>query len=270
MTKEQKTELEAILKKSEIHAMTCTIDRGITNNIFRSQIEKGYLTVSVSSKMVGKAIRVFELFLRRMLKEGFSLTLDCRTHYHCPASAIVVDGEIIPVRLKEKRELRFKYYGTSKRGEYIPTGVLAFEIYGGTSWEATKVLVASESQKWPQVFEGVIPYLHRAASRLKANRLASEEWHRKMQEEERKRKEHEQMIEKRASVVESIMHDVGLYEKAETIRRYCNIAEQLTSSEKDRERMATARQIADWIDPTTDYIDEILSVRYCVEDFLDN
>ena len=268
MTREQKTELDAILKKSEAHALTCTIDRGITNAIYRYQIEKGFLTLSVSSKMVSKAIRVLELFLRRMYKEGFTLILDCRSRYHCPASAIVVDGEIIPVRLKEKRELQFKYYGTSRYGEHVPTGILALEIYGGTSWDATKVLVESEGKKWPQVFEEVIPYLHRAASRLKSNRLASEEWHRKMEEEERKRKEHEKMIKDRASVVESIMHDVKLYEKAETIRNYCNIAETHGSSDEDKARIATARQIADWIDPTTDYVDEILSEKYTAEDFL--
>ena len=100
MNAKQEIELQTILRKSETHALTCTIDYGITTAIFRSQIEKGYLTLSVSSKMVKKAIKVFELFIRRMYKEGFSLILNCDTHFHCPASAIVVDGEVIPLRLK--------------------------------------------------------------------------------------------------------------------------------------------------------------------------
>ena len=264
----KQSELEAILRKSEQHAMTCTIDGGITDTLYRHQIERGYLTMSVSSKMVKKAVKLFERFLRRMFKEGFSLMLECRSYYHCPASAIVVDGELIPVRLKEKRELKSELHGTWRYNQYIPSGVLVFEIYGGTSRVATRVLMETQSQKWSDVFDNIIPYLHGAAKRIKEDRLKAEEWSRKWEEQERKRKEHEQMIKDRASVVESIMHDVELYEKAETIRRYCDTAEQLASSEEDKKRMATARLIADWIDPTTDYVDEILSERYSVEDFL--
>ncbi len=264
----KQSELAAILKVSETHAMTCTIDSGITTSLVCRQIEKGHLTLSVSSKMVKKAIKVFELFLRRMFKEGFALSLDCRAHYHCPASAIIVDGEEIPVRLKEKRRLEFEYHGTWRYGQYVPTGILAFDIYGGTRWDATKVLMESEERKWDDVFDDIIPYLHRAAVRIKANRIATEEWHRKMEEEERRRREHEKIITDRASVVKAIMHDVKLYEKAETIRRYCNIAEPHLSSDGYREKIAIARQIADWIDPTTDYVDIILSERYNAEDFL--
>ena len=268
MTAKQEYELKTILRKSEIHTSTCTIDSGITTAIFNHQIEKGYLTLSVSSKMVKKAIKVFELFLRRMFKEGFTLMLNCKSHFHCPASAIVVDGEVIPVRLKEKREFKVEYHGSSRYGQYVPTGKLVFEIYGGIRWNATRTLMETEEKKWSDLFEQIIPYLHDAAVRKKKDRLEAEEWSRKWEEQERKRKEHEQMIKDRASIVESIMHDVELYEKAETIRRYCDTAEQLTNSEEDKKRMATARLIADWIDPTTDYVDDILSEKYRVEDFL--
>ena len=262
------SELDSILRKSEIHTATCTIDNGITSCNFRHQIEHGYLTLSVTSKMVKNAIKVFELFLRRMYKEGFSLILDCRTHYHCPASAIVVDGEVMPVRLKEKRQLKSVMHGSWKYNEYIPTGALAFEIYGGTRWNATRVLMETEGQKWNEVFDNVIPYLHAAAKRIKADRLATEDWQRKQAEERRKREEHEKMIKDRASIVESIMHDVSLYEKAETIRRYCDLFERHVDSEEYRDRIATARHIADWIDPMNDYVDVILAEKYRVEDFI--
>ena len=248
--------------------MTCTIDSGITSSIFDRQIEKGYLTLSVSSKMVKRAIKAYEFFLKRMFEEGFTLIVDCRAHFHCPASALIVDGEEIPVRVKEKRELRNINQGRLRSREYVPSGVLAIEIYGGTRWGATRVLVETESQKWADVFEDVIPYLHGAAARKRVHRLELEEWHRKIKEDERRREEHEQMIKDRASVVESIIQEVKLYEKAKAIRRYCDIMEQQMGSDEYRDRVATARLIADWIDPTTDYEDEILSDRYDVEDFL--
>lgn len=262
------SELDSVLRKSEIHAMTCTIDYGTSTAIYRHQIQRGYLTIAVSSQMVEKAIKVFELFLRRMYKEGFSLILDCDSYIDCPASAIVVDGEMIPVRLKEKQILIRNYEGRREYNRYVPSGMLAMEIYGGTTQKATKVLMEKEGRKWKAVFEDIIPYLHSAAKRIKADRLEWEEWRRNMQEKERIRKEHEQMIKDRASIVESIMHDVMLYEKAETIRRYCDLFEPHVRSDVYRDKLATARQIADWIDPMNDYVDEILSEKYKVEDFL--
>lgn len=256
MNKEQLSELQTILKRSEEHALTCTIDYGHSPGIFRHQIQKGYLTISVSKQQMKQAIKVFEVFLRRMYKEGFSLILNCDVYFHCPASAIIVDGEMIPVRLKEK-----KVAGNN--------GILALEIYGGTRRIATKVLEETKSQKWETLFEKVIPYLHSAAKRIREDRLKWEAWHRKMEEKERIRKEHEKLISDRASIVQSIISEVMLYKRAETIRQYCNIVEKGMYQKGSMERIAIARQIADWIDPTVDYVDKLLSERYDVEDFLD-
>lgn len=256
MNKEQLSELQSILKRSEEHALTCTIERGYSPGIIRLQIEKGFLTISVSSKMVKQAINVFELFLRRMYKEGFSLILNCDVYFHCPASAIIVDGEMIPIRIKEKRVA----------GD---NGVLVLEIYGGTSKRVTKVLEGTKNQQWEASFEKVIPYLHSAANRIRKDRLKWEAWRRRMDEQERIRKEHEKMITDRASIAKSILNEVMLFKRAETIRQYCDIVERRMCMEVHNERTAIARQIADWIDPTVDYIDEILSERYVVEDFLD-
>lgn len=268
MTTIKHSELDSVLRKSEMHAMTCTIDYGTSTSLYRHQIQRGFLTIAVSSKMIMKAMKVFELFLRRIYKEGFSLILDCNSYIDCPASAIVVDGEMVPVRLKEKQALIRNYEGHKGFNKYVPTGALAMELYGGTTCKATKVLMEKDGQKWKDIFDGIIPYLHSAARRIKADRLEWEEWRRNMQEKERKRKEHEQMIKDRASIVESVMHDVMLYEKAETIRRYCDLFERHVRSDEHKDRLATARQIADWLDPMNDYVDDLLAEKYKVEDFI--
>ena len=262
------SELKSVLQRSEEHALTCTIDYGNSIGIFRCQIAKGFLTMAVSSKMMRQAIKVFGAFLKRMYKEGFSLVLDCNTHFHCPASALVVDGELIPIRLKEKRVFQFEQHGTCKYRQFAPTGVLAFEIYGGTGSNFTKVLEETSSQKWEDSFEKIIPYLHRAAKRIRMDRLEWEEWHKKQEEQQRIRREHEKVITDRASVVKTIINDVMLYERAEVIRKYCDIVEKRMQSDTYKARIAIARQIADWIDPSVDYEDEILSERYDVKDFL--
>ena len=259
-------ELDAILMKSEQHALGCTLDNGLNIRIFERQIEKGYLTLCVSSKMVKKAIQLYEVFIRRMYKEGFSLTLENKSFFHCPASALIVDGEAIPVRVKEKRELKTIHAGFN---QYVPTGVLAIDIYGGIRWNVTKTLVETKDYKWSDVFDGIIPYLHSAAARIKKDRLETEAWQQRMAEEARKEREHEQMIKDRASVVRQIMNDVKLYEKAGIIRRYCTFASQnMAFSDAYKEKLSIAMQIADWIDPTIDYTDEILAEKYNVKDFI--
>ena len=259
-------DFDAILAKSEQHALKDTIDYGFSKGIYHWQVQKGYLTLSVSSKMVKKAIKLYEVFFKRMFKEGFSLTLECQSHFHCPASAVVVDEEEIPVRVKEKRELKLM---DGNYHQYVPTGVLAIDIYGGTTWKATKTLVETEKCKWSEVIENVIPYLRSAAARIKKDRIATEVWRQKWQEQSRLREEHEKMIRNRASVVKEIMKDVALYEKAEVIRRYSRFAAQkMVCSDAYQEKLAIAMAIADWIDPTIDYTDEILAEKYKVEDFL--
>ena len=76
------SELSTILKKSEVHASKCTIDHGTSYGIYRIQTQKGYLTLSVSSKMLKQAIKIFELFLKRMFKEGFTLFWTMMTIVH--------------------------------------------------------------------------------------------------------------------------------------------------------------------------------------------
>ena len=263
------SELNGILRMSEAHAMKCNIDGGITYRVFEEQIQKGYLTVSATKKMVKKAISLFGLFLRRMYKEGFSLILDCREHYHCPASAIIVDGEIIPIRVKEKHNFVMTKSGSSKHKTLIPSGKLAIEIYGGTGWNATRTLVKPEGSTWEKVIEDTIPYLHGAAGRIRKERLLQEEWKRKNDEAQRIRIEHNKAIADRATAVKQILEDVWLFERAELIKRYCDVVEQLTDSEGYRAKIQIAREVADWINPLSDYEDELLSERFRATDFLD-
>ena len=262
------SELDGILKRSEAHALKCTIDRGITYRTYEEQIKTGYLTISATTKMVKKAIQLFDMFLRRMYKEGFSLILDNTEYYHRPASAIIVDGEKIPVRVKEKHDVKKEGEGILEHKVLVPSGRLVIEIYGGTHWNLSKTLVKPNGSNWKDVIESCIPHLHKAASHIREYRLHFEEQARKREEKERIRKEHEKMIKDKASIVKEVLNDAWLYERAQVIRRYCDFAEQIVDSEEYKEMLGIARVVADWIDPTTDYEDELLSEMFDPEDFL--
>ena len=262
------SQLSAILKKSEAHAMKWSIDWGTSGRIVGEQTRKGYLTISATSKVVKKAIALYEVFLNRMFKEGFSLTLDCDKFYHMPASAIIVDGEMIPIRIKETHVLITRMEDNQVRRDFPPTGELAIEIYGGTGHNPTKILKETKTSTWEEVIENVIPYLHKAAAIIRTDRLKWEEWRRRMDEAERQRKEHEQAIDERFSMVKSILEDMWMYKRAVAIRKYCDVFEQKAISASYLKKIEAARQFADWIDPTIDYEDELLSERYDPKSFL--
>ena len=262
------SELSIILKKSEAHASRCTIDHGTSSSIYRTQTQKGYLTLSVSSKMLKQAITVFEMFLKRMFMEGFSLTLDYDEHFSCPASALIVNGEMIPVRVKEKFSYTTTYEYHRAWRESSPSGILALEIYGGTTGKLTKTLTERKDASWEVLFDDVIPYLRNAAERRKVARLEYEDWRRRMDAEIQERKAFEQKVRDRAAIAKSIVEDILLFERARTMKRYCDIVEQMPCTDEYRESLAIARSVADWIDPTKDYVDELLSTMYDVEDFL--
>lgn len=260
-------ELDALLKKSEAHASTCTMENYNTSSLVREQNQAGYLTIAVSPKMVKRAVKVFEMFLKRMFKEGFTLILDCERFYHCPASAIVVDGEAIPIRVKEKLAYTTTVdsYGVNRHSH--SSGELVVEIYT-SGRHPSKVLTETAESKWDELFDSVVPYLKKASIRLKAARLEYEEWRRRIDGQERLRKEHEQKIKDRASLAKSILEDIWLYNRAEVIRRYCNMVEKKTLTEEYLKKVEVARAFADWLDPTVDYEDELLSERYNASDFL--
>ena len=88
-----------------------------------------------------------------------------------------------------------------------------------------------------------------------------------MEEEARIRREHEEKIKERADEAKAIISDIRLYERAKMMREYCNIAEQYCS-EDYKKRIEIARSVSDWIDPTKDYVDEILSEMYRRTDFV--
>lgn len=260
-------ELDGLLKKSEAHASTCTFDDYNTSCLVRHQIQAGYLTIAVSSKMVKRAVKVFELFLKRMFKEGFSLMLDCGQFYHCPASALVVDGEVIPIRVKEKLAFTTTVdsFGVNRRS--YSSGELAVEIYA-SGRHPSKILTETANRKWDELFDSVVPYLKNASARLKAVHIEQEDRYRQMQERWRKQEEHEQMIKERASLAKSVLDDIWLYNRAEVIRKYCYMVEKKTLTDEYLKKLEVARAFADWLDPTVDYVDELLSERFKATDFL--
>ena len=263
-------ELDTWLRKSEAHARKYPTDYGqITQGMMRMHNEQGYLAIAVSTAMIPRAMKILESFILKLYNAGLSVTVDDKPHFHCPGSAIIVDGEHIPFKVREKQyRTTTSSYGTDYRTTK-PSGLLEIEIYGAdSSWKPSKAYTDTEYTKLEDKLDDIIPYLRKTAVHVRERRLEDEQWQRKRHEEERIRKEHESQIDARAKTAMNILKIISQYRKACTLRGYCDIMEEKFPKEEFADMIAVARSVADWIDPTLAHEDELLSERYSVENFL--
>lgn len=261
--------LPALLKRSEKHALEWSIERGSGNQYYHFQIERGYLSMSVSSKTIKRAIRVLEQVITKFYEAGYALTVE-RNRYSTPASAVLFDGEVVPFRIREIQVSQINRRDNYPSRVLVPTGKLVLELYAGYfELKPSKLFADTDYTKLEDKIDDIVPYLKGAIFELK--RIHQEEDERRIQQEKerRLREEHERMIRARAAQVKSILQDIFLYEKAKVIQEYCDMVEPLTKSEKYLAKIQIAREVADWINPLSDYEDELLSESYSVTDFLD-
>ena len=268
MNKKQREDLETLLVRSRFHAEQCTIDNGITHSLIMRQNEPGYLTLSVSSGMISRATELYRKVIRRMDREGFSITTENDAHYRQPPTALVVDGEVIPIRIKEPVRLKEIPWGDGTRKAFVPTGQLSIDIFSGTSCTPNREVRGRTFQEVMAQLDALIPYLRRAAVRIRKARLKASEWKREQEEKERIQREHSERIEERLSVARHILKEVALFRKAESIRDYCDRIEQRISDPAFLEKVSVARAVADWIDPTVDYVDSLLSEKMAASDIV--
>jgi len=261
-------QLKIALKSSETHARTCTVHHYNTPSNYRKQIEPGFFAISVSQKMVKMAVKVLEIFLTRLIHQGVSIDLASPGSYGCPASALVLERDHYPMRIKELyayQEVKDKYRTSPEKR---PTGRLVIEIYRSSRYRPAKTITANNEEEWSEKADRVILYMKAKIEEYNAHKAEYELWQRQREEEERIRQEKERILRERANIAKGVLEDIRLFERAETLRKYCDIADQRSTSEEYKKAIAIARSVADWIDPTTDYTDPILSQRYSASDFI--
>jgi len=274
MDKKTREELEALLKKSQAHAEQCALGSGrnpdvlITREIVEMQNERGFLTISASAGMIPKSVELFRRFINKMYREGFSVTAENGSFYRRPASAVIVEGEAIPVRVKEPIHLEEIPWGSETRKRWSPTGTLCLEIYGGMSDTPHKVLKGKTVKEVEAQFEDIIPYLRKAAARIRKEKAKRAIWEKLREENRRLEQEHEKKMTDRMDAVEELVHDAFLLKKAQEIRGYCDLMESHISDQEYLEKIRIVREVADWIDPTVDYTDALLAEKMDVSDVI--
>lgn len=249
--------LPALLKRSEKHALEWGIERGAGNQYYHRQIEDGFLSMSVSSKTVKRAMRILEQVISRFYEAGFALTVE-RNRYSTPASAVIIDGEVAPFRIREIQVSHPNRKDNYPSRILVPTGKLVLELYAGYfELKPSKLFADTEYTKIEDKIDDIVPYLNTAIRELKQIHYREEEQRIQRAEEARKQKEYKQSLEARANQVMSILKDIRLYERARIIQDYCDKVEPHVKSETYLKKIELARLYADWINPTVDYVDEL-------------
>lgn len=268
----RRTKLERLLDDSEKHAFEVANDKSFSTHIYYRQFEAGYLSISATTQTIPRVVDVFGALIRRFEKEGFSYTVDYKPSFQYPSSAVIIDGIPIPIRIKEKfayeREKKKSLLDWSRQ-RIIPTNTLSFEIFDGS--RPVRKFRDTERIKLEERFDEIVSYLRKEAQQRKKEMEEAER--RRIIEEQRRieRLELKRRVKERVNLAESIFEDIKLYEKSRLIREYCvrfrSIVPEM--NERNRMKLEVAESIANWIDPTVDYQDELLVMEYTEESILE-
>ncbi|MBP5636090.1 MAG: hypothetical protein J6X25_01045 [Bacteroidales bacterium] len=261
-------QLKIALKSSEAHAKTYAVKYYNIPSNYRRQNEPGFLAISASPKKVKEAVMMLGVFLTRLIQQGVSIDLDSPGSFGRPSSALVLEGKHFPLRIKEIFAYQEVKHGHRTSTEKGPTGRFVIELYRCGSFKPAKTLTANTEEEMPYKADSILLYMKAEVEYDKAHREENERKWREWEEAERRRQEKERMLEERADMAKAVIEDIRLFERAETMRKFCDIAEQRSTSEDYKKVIAIARSVADWIDPTTDYTDTILAARYSASDFI--
>jgi hypothetical protein len=261
-------QLKTALRSSETHAKTYAVKYYNIPSNYRKQNEPGFLAISASPKKVKEAAKMLGIFLTRLIQQGASIDLDTPGSHGRPSSSLVLEGNYFPVRIKETFAYQEVKYSNRTSSLSKPTGSFVIEIYKGGSFRPSKTITANNEEELPYKADSIFLYMKAEVEYDKAHREENELKWKQWQEAERRRQEEERMLEERADMAKAVIKDIRLFERAETMRKFCIIAEQRSSSEEYKKALAIARSVADWIDPTTDYTDPILAHRYMASDFI--
>ena len=248
--------LGALLDKSEKHAIEHSADNRTCPKLFEHQLEDGYLSMTVSTKNVKRAIRLLKEIILKFYDAGFSITVignSCKV----PSSAVIVDGETIPFRIREKMDRQQVMKYGYPHNELVPTGIMSFELHAGFfEWKPSKVFSDTTCFKLEDRIDEMVPYLIQAVKELKEIKQRYELENQQEKEKQRLDEERKRRVEAKLQIVEYVLRDIKRYEKAKLIREYCDAIEPKVRETKYYGMLLIARSFADWINPTVDYVDE--------------
>ena len=158
------------------------------------------------------------------------------------------------------------HWGTSRSSH--ASGTLVLDLHTGSSHCPSRTLTITDDPTLLTWADSLVPFMRHLAAANAARRLADAPLRLQREAEARQREQLRLLRQTRAHRALSILPDLRLFERAQLMRKYCSIALARTTSEEYKQTLQIALSVANWLDPTTDYVDPILAGHYDVKDFL--
>jgi len=261
-------EIESWLKETEKTAQRWTCEYQLSQSTVMQQNSGGHFAMSVTKATYPRAMKLLRLLIRRFQKEGWSLDVSGTGHME-PASAVIVDGERIPFKIREKHTRVVERSGMWTSNVLKADGRLAVEFYKNGFSHQCKEYADTPYTKAEDKIDDMVVWLRKASVSVREDRLERERWQEENRERERIRQEREAMVKRRVETVQSVMKDFRRYRKAVEIREFCEALRLASHGDEGCEtKVRTALEVADWLDPTVDYTDNLLEGRISLDTLL--
>ncbi|RXK57538.1 hypothetical protein ESA94_21030 [Lacibacter luteus] len=215
--------------------------------------ENGILDIKVSRRNIARALRFMDTLIKALGTRGHSVEIRNNKTY------IIIDEQKIEVKFREKLRKEIIKGDRWDTTNYLPTGLLAFQIDGFTvkEWKDGDIKIEEHLSK-------IIARLETIAAQMKTREL---EWKKEREisaERERVKKEYEQKKEKDLSDFKATLLKAARWHKATNLRNYIDAVEAKakannTWNEDSEQWIAWASSKADWYDPFIETDDELLA-----------
>ena len=230
--------------------------------------ERPALAISVSEASLPRALRIMDALIRALEARGMPLRIEPDDKRR---TCLTLQGQVIAIRLaenisrterepteKERQEIK-KYGSTYLRDRYSfhHTGMLKLGILGDYRDELQKVVGDGKQQRIDQLLNEFIVKIETEAVRRKRDAERHERQRLRWEEEARLRREYEEKQRKEMERFKALEEEARNWKRAEDLRAYIAAVEAKAAREDGSaaleselgQRIAWARQKADWLDP---------------------
>lgn len=232
-------EAEAVLKSNE---------RYVSNGLINSSGET--LQIRVSKINVKRALNIYDILIKTFRACGHEIIVD---NHHTTA---IIDGENFHISLREKlKRVEVPSRPAWDRYTQVPTNllVLKWDYYISKEW-------TDGSTKLEEQISKIIQWFEAKAVALKDERENARLWRKQFDDEQQKKNEHKQNIERELERFKQLLIEAKRYNDSKLIEAYISgVSDSIQSTSEKTEWMQWAQKKANWYNPNINEEDELMN-----------
>lgn len=251
-------------------------------NIYCDQVGKeGFLAVSCTKEGLNRGLRIFEKFIEFIWEneEDFEIYEKVNGEsrpFRAAASMAVVKGIQFGVKVKEKninRKVRVVdcFGDETDSHEIVHSNEFAVVIY--TDISRYREFSDTKTIKVEEKFQDMLDHMRAMADEHIEWKERCQIQRQRLEAERQEKEKHEAEVRFRVAVARNISFEMKRFERAKQIRDYIERVKDAAIRNNGltpalQQKLEIAKSVADWIDPSIDYIDEVLAESHSMGEFL--